>query len=104
MTNGDFQTYLDNLGRTEFEVAESLRKEGITGKPGSPFTCPISNGVRKMFANQGIAVNSIVCCSVTAHEDSLGGRKWEGVLTPAINKFMCVFDGGGFPFLVRELA
>lgn len=43
------RTLLESLGDTPDEVAESLRRDGITGRPEDSCDCPIANLIRRTF-------------------------------------------------------
>ena len=86
---------LAQLGSTADEVAASLRKQGITGKPGDVTADPIANYLRAHGVDSPEV--DLEQVSLAAYEDPCGSNGPISVDHPApVRAFVIAFDNGDF--------
>lgn len=94
-TEESVEEWLDSLGTTADEVANSCRALGYKGRPQQARVCPISNGAKQHF---GVPFASAYK-SVFVGE--LGGNYTRVNLTRPVDEFIQKFDDGEYPDLVE---
>lgn len=101
--------YLASLGASADEVAESLRKQGITGKRGSKVSCPILNGIYKACPKYWTGLNIYgrgkkSDGSYDYYATLSDSQIMDPTLPPAVINFIGNFDEGKYPDLESRLS
>ena len=100
--------YLETLGDTPDEIAESLRAAGIKGVPGDGYCCPIVVGIyENMNTWPGLLFNVVNGKPKEGEEPNFRGgltfndsQIMDPPSTPAAVEFATRFDWGEYPDLV----
>lgn len=94
----DINQALTDLGRTVPAIAQQLTALGVTGVPGNPFSCPLTNFIARNFAVEEPDVNG------TEAQWSLDGELYSVLLSKPLVDFIQEFDAGEFPALIHHEA
>lgn len=89
-------TYLNGLGQTPQDIAESMQKANVKGVPCSKANCPISNYIKKEFVEIDKISSSRQEISATSHT---GYVSFSFLPSVEISEFIIDFDSGKFPQL-----
>lgn len=98
-TQDEIESFLNSLGSSPDEIAESLRKMNIKGKRSRSDRCPIANVLTKKLNEGSYKVSGVVYYKPAKklfrqREDDVS------VFTPpAVFKFISKFDQGFYPTL-----
>lgn len=79
---------LDGLGSSASQVADTLRAQGITGRPGQTSSCPVANYLRRRFGDD-----------VVVREDSIRVGATSVVTPSTVYEFVWNFDHEFYPDL-----
>lgn len=94
------RTLLHSLGPTSGEVADSLRKRGITGFPGHCQTCPIAVLILREYPGEVTPKN------LTVRGDAIelfSGTALRVVRMPQpVRHFLVAFDLAEYPDMIRR--
>lgn len=98
---------LEGLGSCRNQVADTLRRAGVRGKPKDEGDCAVAVYLKAVLGSDqrihSLAVQSSNVKVVTDQPRRLHPRTWVTVWLPEpVRQFIVAFDGAAYPDLVRK--